>query len=212
MTLRVGILISGRGSNMAALIDACAATDFPAEVVLVIANKADAAGLAYAAAKGIATRIVAHGEHGDAFEAALDAPLRAAGVELVCLAGFMRLLSEQFVNNWRDRIINIHPSLLPSFKGLNTHRKAVDAGVRISGCTVHVVRPEMDDGPILIQEAVAVHQDDTPDSLADRILEAEHRCYPAALRLIAEKRVRIKGNRVVLDGAPPPAGTLRNPE
>lgn len=211
--LKLGILISGRGTNMAALIDACAALGFPAEVALVISNRADAAGLARAREAGIATRIIPHGDFPDreSFDAALDAALRDAGVELVCLAGFMRLLSAGFVRDWHDRAINIHPSLLPAFKGLDVQARAVAAGVRFSGCSVHFLRPAMDDGPIIVQAAVPVLADDTGDSLAARILAEEHRCYPLAVRLIAEGRARVVAERVEIDGAQAPAAGLINP-
>ena len=189
----LGVLISGRGSNLQALIDATADPGFPAEIVLVISNKADAGGLLRAQAAGIATKVIPHKgfPSREAFDMALDDALRAAGVGLVCLAGFMRLLSAKFAQSWHDRLINIHPSLLPSFKGLDSHGQALAAGVRFSGCTVHFVRPEMDAGPIILQAAVAVHDGDDADRLAARILEAEHRCYPLAVRLIAEGRVVI---------------------
>lgn len=211
--LRLGVLISGRGSNLQALIDAAAAPDFPAEVALVLSNKADAAGLARAAAAGISTRTVSHRDFADreAFDAALTAALEAADVGLVCLAGFMRLLTPGFVEHWRDRLINIHPSLLPAFRGLDTHERALAAGVRFAGCTVHFVRPEMDEGPIILQAAVPVLPDDTAGSLAARVLEAEHRCYPAAVRWIAEGRVRVEGGRVRIDGAAAPEAALLNP-
>ncbi|MHA1113361.1 MAG: phosphoribosylglycinamide formyltransferase [Alphaproteobacteria bacterium] len=212
--LKLGILISGRGTNMAALIAACAAPGFPAEVAMVISNRPAAAGLARARDAGIATKVVPHGDFADreSFDAALDAALRAAGVDLVCLAGFMRLLSEGFVTAWRDRAINIHPSLLPAFKGLDVQARAVAAGVRFSGCTVHFLRPAMDDGPIIVQAAVAVRPDDTGESLAARVLDEEHRCYPLAVRLIAEGRARVAEERVVIDGAVAPAATLINPD
>ena len=211
--LKLGILISGRGTNMAALIDACAAPGFPAKVALVISNRADAAGLVRAGEAGIATRVIPHGDFPDreSFDAALDAALREAGVELVCLAGFMRLLSEGFVSDWRDRAINIHPSLLPAFKGLDVQARAVAAGVRFSGCTVHFLRPAMDDGPIIVQAAVPVLADDTGDSLAARILAEEHRCYPLAVRLIAEGRARVVAERVEIAGAQAPGAGLINP-
>jgi len=202
--LKVGVLISGRGSNMAALVEACADPAFPAEIVTVTSNLPDAAGLERAAAAGIATQVVDHRVHGTdraAFEGALDAALRNAGVEFLCLAGFMRILTPWFVDRWRDRMLNIHPSLLPAFKGLHTHERAIEAGVRISGCTVHFVRPEMDDGPVVIQAAVPVLPDDDAVRLAARILEAEHRIYPEALRLVAEGEARVEGDRVALDGA-----------
>lgn len=213
--LRIGVLISGRGSNLQALIDAAADPAFPAEIALVLSNKADAYGLERAAQAGIATAVVNHRDFpGDkaAFEAAMDAKLRAAGVELVCLAGFMRLLSPWFVDAWHDRLINIHPSLLPSFKGLDTHQRALDAGVRVHGCTVHYVRSEMDVGPIIVQAAVPVLADDDSHSLADRVLAQEHRAYPLAVRLIAEGRVRVADERVRIEGhAPDGAAVLLNP-
>ncbi|MCW2243664.1 phosphoribosylglycinamide formyltransferase [Azospirillum canadense] len=212
--LKVGVLISGRGSNLQALLDACAAPDFPAEIALVLSNKADAYGLERAASAGVPTAVVSHRDHpGDkqAFEEAMDARLRAAGVELVCLAGFMRLLSPWFVDTWRDRLINIHPSLLPSFKGLDTHGRALAAGVRFHGCTVHYVRPEMDEGPIIAQAAVPVLPGDDAHTLADRVLESEHRIYPQAVRLIAEGRTRVEGDRVLLSGDIPALPALINP-
>lgn len=184
--LILGILISGRGSNLQALIDACAAPDFPAKIALVISNKADAAGLERAKRAGIATAVISHREAD--FEARLDTALRAAGVELVCLAGFMRVLSGPFVARWHDRIINIHPSLLPAFPGLDTHRRALEAGVMETGCTVHYVSEEVDAGPIILQERVPVLPGDSEASLAARVLEAEHRIYPRALRMLAEGR------------------------
>ncbi|CAO3406771.1 phosphoribosylglycinamide formyltransferase [Azospirillum largimobile] len=212
--LKLGVLISGRGSNLQALIDACAAPDFPAEIALVLSNKADAFGLERAGAVGIATAVVSHRDYsGDkpAFEAAMDARLRQAGVELVCLAGFMRLLSPWFVGRWQDALINIHPSLLPSFKGLDTHERALATGVRFHGCTVHYVRPAMDDGPIIAQAAVPVLPGDDAHSLADRVLESEHKLYPHAVRLIAERRARVDGDLVRIDGPVPELATLLNP-
>ena len=211
--LRAAILISGRGSNMQALIEDCAQAESPAEIALVISNKADAGGLAWARAAVIATEVVSHRAFADraAFDAEIDAKLRAAGIQLVCLAGFMRILSGEFVAAWRDRMINIHPSLLPSFRGLDTHARALAAGVRLHGCTVHFVRPEMDTGPIILQAAVPVEATDTPDSLAARVLSAEHRIYPRALRWIAEGRVRVENECVLIDGATAPADLLINP-
>ncbi|HEX5779819.1 MAG TPA: phosphoribosylglycinamide formyltransferase [Xanthobacteraceae bacterium] len=187
---RVGILISGRGSNMAALIEAARAPDYPAEVVVVISNEPDAAGLAFAATRGVPTAIVNHRDFAsrDAFADALDAKLRAAKVEIVCLAGFMRLLATPFVERWRGRMINIHPSLLPAFKGLNTHARALDAGAKTHGCTVHYVEPELDSGPVILQAEVPVLPGDDEATLAARVLKEEHRLYPAALRLVAEGR------------------------
>jgi len=212
--LPTAILISGRGSNMQALIEACRAADSPAQIALVLSDEPDAAGLTLAAAAGIATRIVARGEFANraAFDAEIDSILRAAGIQLICLAGFMRILSDKFVTDWRDRMINIHPSLLPAFKGLDTHARALAAGVRIHGCTVHFVRPEMDRGPIVLQAAVAVEPQDTPDTLAARVLRAEHRIYPLALRWIAEGRVRVQEERVLIDGVGAPAAPLLSPE
>lgn len=200
--LKIGVLISGRGSNLQALIDAAAAPDWPAEIALVLSNKADAAGLARAEAAGIPTCVIDHRAHAgrEAFDAAMTVALEEAGVDLVCLAGFMRLLSPGFVQTWHDRLINIHPSLLPSFRGLHAHEQALAAGVRFTGCTVHFVRAEMDDGPIIVQAAVPVHQDDTAETLAARVLVAEHRCYPQAVRWIAEGRVRVEGQRALVTG------------
>jgi phosphoribosylglycinamide formyltransferase-1 len=201
---RAAVLISGRGSNMAALVGAAADPAFPAEIAAVIANRDDAAGLADAAAAGVATHVVAsRGLERAAFEAALDARLRAVGAEIVCLAGFMRVLSAAFVEGWRDRLINIHPSLLPAFPGLDTHARALAAGVKLHGCTVHFVRAAVDDGPIIAQGAVPVLSDDTADSLAARVLKVEHRVYPRALALVASGRARVRGGRVVI--APPAA-------
>ncbi len=211
--LRVAILISGRGSNMQALIEDCARAGSPAEIALVISNKANAGGLARASAAGISTEVVAHSAFADraAFEAEIGAKLCAAGIQLICLAGFMRILSDEFVNAWRDRMINIHPSLLPSFRGLDTHARALAAGVQVHGCTVHFVRPEMDTGPIILQAAVPIDPADTPDSLAARVLSAEHRIYPLALRWIAEGRVRVENERAVVDGALAATDPLINP-
>ncbi len=197
----VAVLISGRGSNMAALIEACRDPDYPAEIVLVISNNADAKGLETAAAAGIATRVIAFQGKGSrkAFEDAANEALEEAEVEYICLAGFMRLLSAEFVDLWRDRIINIHPSLLPSFPGLDTHERALQAGVRITGCTVHFVRAEMDNGPIIAQVAVPVSSRDTADTLAARVLKHEHRIYPLALALVASGQARIAGDRVIVD-------------
>ncbi|MDP6788533.1 MAG: phosphoribosylglycinamide formyltransferase [Rhodospirillales bacterium] len=211
--LKLGVLISGRGSNLQALIDASANPDYPAEIALVVSNVPGAKGLERCRQPGIATAVINHKDFEDreSFEAELDKTLRAQGVELVCLAGFMRLLTDTFVNGWRDRLINIHPSLLPAFKGLNTQARAVEAGVRFAGCTVHYVRPAMDDGPIIVQAAVPVHADDDADTLAARILTQEHRIYPLAVRLIAEGRVRVAGERVLIDGAQSAEETLINP-
>lgn len=200
--MKVGVLISGRGTNLKSLIDACAADDFPAEIVLVISNKADAGGLAIARAAGIATHVVSHKDFAtrEEFDRSMTAALKAAGVEFICSAGFMRILSNEFVDEWRDRQLNIHPSLLPSFKGLNVYQRVLEAGCKVSGCTVHFVRAAMDEGPIVAQAAVPVLEDDTPETLSVRILEAEHKLYPHALRLVAEGRVTIVNERCVIEG------------
>lgn len=211
--LKTAVLISGRGTNLQALLDTCAAPDHPAEIALVLSNRADAAGLARARAAGVATSAIDHRDFDDrdSFDDAVSDVLEAADVELVCLAGFMRILGEPFVNRWRDRLINIHPSLLPAFKGLNTHARTLDAGVRIAGATVHFVRPAMDDGPIIVQAAVPVLPDDDEERLAARILEIEHRIYPLALRLIAEGRVQVVDERVLIDQPDLPGELLINP-
>ena len=188
---RVAVLISGRGSNMTALIEAAKSQDYPAEIVLVVSNKAEALGLTRAREAGIATALIEHRAFGDdreAFERALDAELRTRQIELVCLAGFMRLFTPWFVTRWSGRLLNIHPALLPQFKGLDTHRRALQAGVKRHGATVHFVVPETDAGPIIIQDSVPVIAGDTEQTLAARVLEVEHRIYPQALRLVAECR------------------------
>ncbi|MGE0714462.1 MAG: phosphoribosylglycinamide formyltransferase [Alphaproteobacteria bacterium] len=212
--LRLAVLVSGRGSNLQALIDAARDPAYPAEVALVVSNVATAPALNRARAAGIATATIPHREftsRGE-FDAAVDARLRAADIGLVCLAGFMRLFTPGFVEGWRDRMLNIHPSLLPAFPGLDPHGQAIAAGVRISGCTVHVVRVEMDSGPIVAQAAVPVLPADTADTLAARVLTAEHRTYPAAVRLFAEGRIRIVGERVEIDGATGDGRMLLSPE
>jgi phosphoribosylglycinamide formyltransferase 1 len=203
MKRRVAILISGRGSNMAALIEAAKAADFPAEIVAVISNRADAGGLAKASAGGIPTDTIeskCFGGDRAAFEAALQAALDQHKVELICLGGFMRLLTAEFVQRWYGRMLNIHPSLLPSFPGLEPQAQALRAGVKISGATVHFVTPETDAGPIVMQAAVAVRDGDTPDTLAARILAVEHRIYPDALRLLAEGGIRLEGGVCKITG------------
>lgn len=204
----VAVLISGRGSNMTALLEAAKDPAYPAEIVLVLANKPDAKGLETAAAAGIATEVVDHKHYkGDreAFDAVIHEKLLAHGVELVALAGFMRILTPGFVEKWTDRMLNIHPSLLPSFKGLNTHQRTIDNGCRLAGCSVHFVRADMDSGPIICQAAVPVLDDDDEDSLADRILKAEHTIYPRALELVASGKTKVKNLRVEIDqsGAEP---------
>jgi phosphoribosylglycinamide formyltransferase-1 len=211
--VKVAVFISGRGSNLQALIDACAAPDYPAEIVLVISNRPDAYGLERARKADIHTQTVDHKGFDDreSFEHALDAAVTAAGVELVCLAGFMRILTPWFVNRWRDRLINIHPSLLPAFKGVHIHERVIDAGVRVTGCTVHFVRADTDSGPIIVQAAVPVAADDTPEALEARVLEAEHECFPLAVRLVAEGRVRVSGEVAQIKGLEPVEGLLINP-
>ncbi|MBV8700976.1 MAG: phosphoribosylglycinamide formyltransferase [Bradyrhizobium sp.] len=197
MKRRVAILISGRGSNMAALIQAASAENFPAEIAVVISNRADAPGLQKARAAGVPTVVVeskAFGRDRAAFEATLQGELDRHGIELVCLGGFMRLFTADFVKRWYGRMLNIHPSLLPSFPGLDPHGQALRAGVKISGATVHFVIPETDAGPILMQGAVAISDHDTVDTLSERILEVEHRIYPDALRLLASGKVRLDGD------------------
>jgi phosphoribosylglycinamide formyltransferase-1 len=214
MKRRVAILISGRGSNMAALIEAAAAEDFPAEIALVISNRADAGGLEKARARGVATLTIESepfGKDRAAFETVLQSALDQHKIDLICLGGFMRLLTSAFVQRWYGRMLNIHPSLLPSFPGLDPQGQALRAGVKISGATVHFVIPETDAGPILMQGAVAVRDDDTPGTLAERILEVEHRIYPAALRLVAGGEVRLEGALCKTGGAGS-GGTLISPE
>ncbi|HEU4476490.1 MAG TPA: phosphoribosylglycinamide formyltransferase [Methyloceanibacter sp.] len=196
---RVGVLISGRGSNLGAVIEACRSPSYPAKIVLVISNVPAAQGLLRAEAALIPTLVINHKEFStrESFDEALDKALAEAGVEILCNAGFMRLHTEGFVRHWWDRHLNIHPSLLPAFKGLHTHERVLQSGAKISGCTVHFVRPEMDEGPIVAQAAVPVLPDDTPDSLAARVLETEHRLYPLALGLVASGKIHVEGERVV---------------
>ncbi|HEY0300553.1 MAG TPA: phosphoribosylglycinamide formyltransferase [Rhizomicrobium sp.] len=197
--VRTAILISGRGSNMAALIEAARDPAFPAEIALVFSNVEEAKGLDIARDAGVPTKAISHRdfESREAFDAAIDAELAAAGIELICEAGFMRIHSEGFVRRWEGRMLNIHPSLLPSFKGVKVHEQALAAGVKISGCTVHFLVPELDSGPIIAQAAVPVLTGDTPQTLAARVLEAEHALYPAALKLVAEGRVILKDGRAI---------------
>lgn len=210
---RVGVLISGRGSNLVALIEAMRNSAYPAEIVLVISNRPEALGLERAAEAGIPTCTIDHKSFGsrEEFETELNKALEAANVEIVCNAGFMRLLTQTFVDRWRDRQLNIHPSLLPAYKGLDTHERALAAGAKIAGCTVHIVRTEMDAGPIVAQAAVSVLADDTPASLAARVLEAEHRIYPLALSLLASGQLRIDGERAVICGKDTASPALISP-
>ncbi len=210
---KIAVLISGRGSNMKAIIEAAQAEDFPAEIVLVASNNPDAPGLKLAEDAGIETEAIDHRDYEtrEAFEAALDALIRLYGARIVCLAGFMRILTPFFTDKWRDLLINIHPSLLPAFKGLHTHERALEAGVRIHGCTVHYVRPEMDDGPIIGQAAVPVLHGDTPETLAERVLEAEHQLYPQCIALACTGKARVAGERVRLQAREFGADLLMNP-
>ncbi|MBX3534128.1 MAG: phosphoribosylglycinamide formyltransferase [Xanthobacteraceae bacterium] len=193
MKKRVAILISGRGSNMRALIEAAKAKDFPAGIVLVLSNVPDAGGLDFARQHGIETEVIEHKKFPsrEIFDNAMDVALNRANAEIVCLAGFMRLLSPRFVEKWRGRMINIHPSLLPAYKGLHTHSRAIEAGEEFAGCTVHFVTPELDDGPTILQAKVPVLPGDTEETLAARVLEQEHKIYPQALRLVAEGKAKI---------------------
>jgi len=201
---RVGVLISGRGSNMAALIEAAKTPDYPAEIALVLSNRPDAGGIATARGQSFATEIVDHTQFGKdraAFERAMQGVLERHRIEIVCLAGFMRLLTPWFIERWQNRMLNIHPALLPSFKGLDTHARALAAGVKLHGATVHFVVPDMDSGPIVAQGALAVRDDDTKETLAARVIKLEHRLYPLALRLLAEGRARVVDGRCLIDGA-----------
>ncbi|RVC92297.1 phosphoribosylglycinamide formyltransferase, partial [Mesorhizobium sp. M2A.F.Ca.ET.017.03.2.1] len=191
---RTVVLISGRGSNMTALIAAAADPSYPAEIVGVISDRANAAGLGIAQSRGIATKVIQRADHAskDAYDAALDAALTGFGAEIVALAGYMRILGRGLVEKWQGRMVNVHPALLPAFKGLDTHARAIRAGVRIHGCSVHFVTPEMDDGPIIAQAAVPVMVGDNEDTLAARVLKAEHRLYPLALGLVAEGKASME--------------------
>lgn len=200
---RVAILISGRGSNMSALIAAAEDPAFPAQIALVVSNRPDAAGLRTAAEHGIATAVVDHktfGKDRERFEQALQDILEQHRIEIVCLAGFMRILTPWLVSRWTEKMLNIHPALLPDFKGLDTHRRALEAGVHLHGATVHFVVPDMDSGPIIAQGVVSVLPDDTEEVLAKRVLAVEHRIYPLALKLVAEGRVRVEGDVGVIEG------------
>jgi phosphoribosylglycinamide formyltransferase-1 len=214
MKRRVAILISGRGSNMAALIEASRTKDFPAEIVVAISNRADAGGIEKAAAFGVPTVTIESkpfGRERAAFEKVLQAALDQHKVELICLGGFMRLFTAEFVQRWYGRMLNIHPSLLPSFPGIEPQAQALRAGVKISGATVHFVIPQTDAGPIVMQGAVGVSDDDTPETLARRILAIEHRIYPEALRLVAGGRVRLEGDICKTAGGADFEATLISP-
>ena len=210
---KIGVLISGRGSNLSALINAAKDPDYPAEICLVISNRPKAKGLEIAHEAGISQCVIDHKafETRDEFDAALSERLQEAGIEYVCLAGFMRILSPTFVTEWRGRVINIHPSLLPAFKGLNVHERMIDAGVKIAGCTVHFVDAQMDGGAIIGQAAVPIRADDTPEDLAARILRQEHKLYAECVRLVAKQKVRISGGKAILDAPIEDTATLTNP-
>lgn len=200
--LKLAVLISGRGSNLQALIDNCAEPGFPAEIVGVVSNRPEAMGLERARKAGIPAVAIDHTGYPDreSFDAEMTAAIEDTGADLVCMAGYLRLVTRGFVEHWRDRMINVHPSLLPAYKGLDTHKRAIEEGVRFAGCTIHYVRYDLDTGPIIIQAAVPVYPDDDADTLGDRVLEQEHRIYPLAVRWIAEGRVRIENERAVIDG------------
>lgn len=210
--LRLGVMISGSGTNLQALIDACAQADYPAKISVVISNRPDAKGLDRARDAGLKAVCIDHKGYDDraVFEDAVHKCLTDHKVQLVCLAGFMRLLGADFVGRWKDRMINIHPSLLPSYKGLHTHARALEDGVKFAGCTIHYVRPEMDNGPIIMQTAIPIATDETEASLIAKTLTYEHRMYPAAVKLIAEGKVRVSGNKVVVkeDVALPTEGLI----
>lgn len=212
---RVAVLISGRGSNMTALIDAAKPNDYPAEIVLVLSNRPDAGGLAVAESEGILTSVVDHtffGKDREAFETAIQAELEAGGIDIVCLAGFMRILTPWIISRWQERMLNIHPALLPAFKGLHTHERALADGATEHGATVHFVVPEMDSGPIIAQGRVPVLGDDDAATLAARVLAVEHQIYPLALKLVAQGRVRVSNGRCVVDGPLTPAEKIFIPD
>ncbi len=215
---RVAVLFSGRGTNLQALLDACAAPDFPAEIALAISNRPNAEGLARAANAGVETRVIDHTEFGKgdegraAFEAPLQEALDAESIDYICLAGFMRLFTADFTRAWRGRMINVHPSLLPAFRGLSVHERTIESGAKIAGCSVHFVSSEVDAGPIIGQAALAVRPEDTAETLAERILALEHDLYPACLKLLAEGKARLGANdRVTFDGDLAPDATIMTP-
>ena len=211
--IRVGVLISGNGSNLQALIDACAHPQYPADIAVVISNKENAYGLNRARNVGIPAHVLDHREYVSRkeFDDAVHQLLEHHLVDVVCLAGFMRLLSPEFVGRWYNKLLNIHPSLLPAFRGVHVHEQIVASGVKFSGCTVHFVRPEMDVGPIIIQAVVPVLPQDTAESLGARVLEQEHRCYPLALRWLAENRLTVTDEKVIVKDVAPSSGVLTNP-
>jgi phosphoribosylglycinamide formyltransferase-1 len=212
--LRLAVLISGGGTNLQALIDSCSRPNYPALINIVISNQSKAGGIQRATNANIKTVIIEHEKFNgrEQFEDQISTILEANEIELVCLAGFMRILGEKFVTKWKNRLINVHPSLLPSFKGLNTHQRALDAGVRITGCTVHYVEKDVDVGPIIVQAAVPVLEDDTKESLARRVLNEEHKIYPLAVELIARGAVEIRKKRVYVGIRPRAEKTIINPE
>ena len=212
--LRLGVMISGGGTNLQCLIDACANPDYPAEITVVISNRPLVKGLERASKAGIDAITIDHKDFDDrdAFEESINACLKEHKVQLICLAGFMRILNTSFVNRWKDRMVNVHPSLLPSYKGLHTHARAIEDGVRFAGCTLHYVRPDLDNGPIIMQSVVPVDIDETEESLAAKILPYEHKMYPQAVRLIAERKARVSGNRVIFDNVDIGINGLISPE
>ena len=211
--LNTAILISGEGTNMQALIDRCGEGKIAAKIAVVIANVTNAQGLQRAQTAGIPTTVIDHKKYPnrETFENEITDRLHAKNIEMVCLAGFMRLLTKNFVNQWYNRLINIHPSLLPAYKGLNTHQRALKDGVKFTGCTVHYVRPEMDTGPIIAQAVVPIFPDDNLETLSRRVLATEHRCYPLALQMIADGKVNILNDKVIIEGASFPRRELLNP-
>ena len=212
--LKLCVFISGRGSNLQSLIEACADGGYPAKIALVISNIDGIQGLERAKAAGIKTSVINSKDFNspNSLDNSMTDAIKSFNVDLICLAGYMRILSDKFVDHWQDRMINIHPSLLPSFKGLDVQQRAIDAGVRFSGCTVHYVRREMDTGPIILQAAVPVMNNDSAETLAERILKQEHKIYPLAVKLIAQGRITIKNECVLIDGAINPGSILINPE
>jgi phosphoribosylglycinamide formyltransferase 1 len=213
MTRRIAILISGRGSNMVSLIEAARSDDFPADIALVLSNRPDAGGLDRARQAGIEALAIDHKAYStrESFEQALDAALRERNIDFICLAGFMRVLTPWFVERWAGRMLNIHPSLLPLFRGTHTHQRALEEGVLVHGCTVHFVVPELDSGPIVAQAVVPVVPGDTEETLAARVLVQEHTLYPQALRLICEGHAKLEGGKVVFTDAWSAEGSLRSP-
>lgn len=211
--LKLAVMISGSGTNLQAIIDACNTSDYPAEIMVVISNRPTAKGLDRARQSGLTAVCIDHTEYENRadFEAEIHSCLKDHEVELVCLAGFMRLLGADFVSRWKDRMINIHPSLLPSYKGLHTHERAIEDGARFGGCTLHFVRPEMDDGPIIMQAAVPITPGDTEQDLIQKVLVQEHIIYTAGVRMIAEGRVRVSGRKCVFKDTDWPETSLISP-